>query len=147
MKKRSQRIAVVVDLAQRDEDKLADAFTQAKLAVQTAHAQLTDLNQYYQGYIDRFKQQTQGLRASDLINSRAFLQQLSVAIDSQRRQVDLLEKQLQHAQIQWHRSHLKTQSLMDLRTQYRKDEAEQADRHEQKALDEWVSQRRMSDEG
>lgn len=148
MKKRSERIDVVVELAQREEDAAAEQFSAAKNALAQAETQLQDLQNYYQGYVSRFGAQTQNVKASDLAKSRSFLQQLAAALDAHLQQINALQQQLQLKRQFWHRLHLKTQSLMDLQQRYRREEAEELDRKDQKQLDEWVSQRRASsDEG
>lgn len=140
--KRSKRIEIVVDLARRAEETAADNFTQAKSALELAEEQLRDLAQYYQGYVERMQANTRAVKPSELIQTRAFLQQLSVAIRGQEHQITLLQQQLQQRQLAWHKSHLKTRSLEDLRTRYVREEHDADDRLEQKALDEWVAQKR-----
>lgn len=140
--KRSQRLQIVVDIAEQEENDAAAIFEAAKSALQKELSALASIDDYYADYHKQFSQQNRGVRAADLMKSRAFLTQLAEMRDAQRLKVDLAQRDMQTAQETWHKSHLKHKGLIGLIDQYRTEEYRHLDILEQKHLDEWITFRR-----
>lgn len=139
--KRSARIAIVVELAQRKQDAAAARLREAQQIVALQIQKLQELNGYYDFYAQQAVGQHSGLRASTLSRSRTFLEKMYQAINSQKQQLMLAEHQTLEAREVWHQSYLKLQSLHELQQRYRAEESVEMDRREQRAIDEWVTQR------
>ncbi|MBX2857491.1 MAG: flagellar export protein FliJ [Cellvibrionaceae bacterium] len=137
--KRSQRLQVVVDIAEQTENEAAAFFDAAKSALHRELSALESIDNYYADYHRQFSGEKKGVRAADLMKSREFLTRLAQMRDAQRLKVDLAERDLQAAQEQWHKSHLKHKGLNDLIGRYRSEECRQLDIAEQKHLDEWIT--------
>lgn len=140
MKLRSSRIKIVVELAQREEEKAASLFQQARDELETEHQRLRELEEYYTGYQDYFGGGQASVRASDLQKSRLFLQQLADAISNQQQHILRVESAVDQRRSAWHICHLKHKSLLDLSKRYRDEESLVLNKKEQKLLDEWFNQ-------
>jgi len=138
---RSKRIQLVIDLAQREQETAAEQFQQATGFCDMQRKKLNELKDYYAFYEQRSNSISTGIRATALIQSRAFLAQLHTAIDVQHQQLHLAEKKVLEARDLWHKHYLKLQSMQELQQRYQKEESSERDRREQKMLDDWVSQR------
>lgn len=138
---RSKRIAIVIELAQKEQDNAAQRFQQMTQLCEAQKQKLAELEQYYAFYEQRSMTFAAGVRASQLSQSRSFLGQLNLAIQQQQQQLSLVEQNVVEAQKSWHTCYLKVQSLQELQQRYQKEEAAERDRREQKVMDEWVSQR------
>ena len=137
---KSKRLAVVVELAKREEEKSARKFEQARSAYQAELQKLQDLKNYYDDYEAKFKAKTQGLRASDIANARSLLQQIVLVQDGQQAQIEKVKNVMEVAKQVWHKNHLKHEKLVELIKRYQTEEALTEEKHEQKIIDEWVSQ-------
>jgi len=139
---RSQRLQVVIDLAEKAESEAARRFEAAKKMLAQEFSTLGEIEEYYSEYKNKFGNQRTGVRAADLMSSREFLGRLSQARDGQRLQVDIAEKNLEAAREAWRQAHLKHKGLCNLVEQYRHEEWKLLEKIEQKNLDEWVSLQR-----
>ena len=138
--KKSERIQVVVGLAKRKEDSAAEICDNAKKVLEMEKLRLADLEDYYRDYESSFSRKTQGLRATDLINSRSFLNQLSDARENQKHNIARFEADFGEKKREWLRCYMKRQSLEELVERYQKQESVLADKKEQKMIDDWVNQ-------
>jgi len=139
--KKSQRMKVVVDLAVREEEKLGKVCLQRQQALaqgEAKHAQL-------QGYLSEYRQSSLTVNArvdlNRLQSTRAFLVKLDEAVQMQAREVQRLEGLVQEANAAWMSARQRLQQLEKLVDGYRRDEQAEADRREQKQLDELATQR------
>ncbi len=137
--KRSIRMKVVVDLAQRQEDAAAKQFKQCQEALQQELQRLDELKTYYDDYEAKFNSKTGGLRANEIADSRLFLQRLNDAQSAQQLNIQRIKAEFDRAKLIWHQAHLKRQNLCDLVVRYREEEQLDQDRLEQKGLDDWTS--------
>lgn len=142
--KRSQRLKIVVDIAQREQEKSARAFQQARDAHQQEITKLEELERYYQDYEKSFSAKTAGLRASDIANARALLQQIVAVQEGQKLQISNARQIMEQAKKEWHLNRLKCENLEGLIKRYRVEEDKEAEVLEQKIMDEWVSQNNVN---
>ena len=141
--KKSQRLKVVLDLAQRKEDDAAAACEKIKIKLHHEQERLTELREYYQEYQQQFDANMHQIRPSDLINRRNFLNQLSLAQDSQRQTILNIESAYTLQKRVWRECYMKRQAMKDLISRYQEEESVENDRREQKLMDDWVSQVRL----
>lgn len=142
MKKKSQRMQIVSDLYQREENQAADVCEGFRLRIEQEVQKLEDLDSYYREYEQRFNQQRSGLRALDIVSSRTFLNNLNEAIKGQQHVIQQFEEQYADKKRAWLAAHLKRENMDKLVVKYTQQEKKQEDLQEQKLLDDWVLQTR-----
>jgi flagellar FliJ protein len=138
---KSKRLAIVLELAEREKDQAAQAFEQARQQYAQEEQKLAQLEDYYQDYARSFTS-TRTLRVEDLVKQRSFLQQLSQAIQQQQGLLQTVKNAVEQKRQAWQKSHVKHKNLADLITRYRAEEQAVTDKKEQKMLDEWFQQSR-----
>lgn len=138
---KSKRLAIVLELAEREKDQAAQAFEQARQQYAQEEQKLAQLDDYYQDYARSFTS-TKTLRVEDLVKQRSFLQQLSQAIQQQQGLLRTVQNALEEKRKVWQKSHVKHKNLAELIERYRAEEQTVADKKEQKMLDEWFQQSR-----
>lgn len=136
MKKKSQRIQLVIDLAQRAETQAAKNLGLAQDAAASEKQRLKDIKQYYAAYEQHFLVKTNSLRASDIANSREFLSNLDNACHAQELQWVNADKQVEVARELWRKTHLKTQSVESYQERCQFQEQQEDDKREQGVVDE-----------
>lgn len=136
---RSNRLEIVLELAERNERKAADVYEAAKRAWQTDEAKLEELRVYYSEYEQSFSGNNV-MRASDMARQRDFLQKLSDAIVQQGEVVTHRFELAETKKGLWHKAHMKYAALRDLIQRMRADEQRVLSRREEKMLDEWFTQ-------
>ncbi|WP_185231269.1 flagellar export protein FliJ [Teredinibacter franksiae] len=139
--KRSKRMDIVIELARRKQDSAALELRDQQKILQASQQRWHELKEYYQHYESAFAGNNSKIRASQLGQSRTFLQQMSQAIEGQGLVVQQAEKQLLQAQAEWQKCYLKQQSLIDLQQRYVEEEGAMLERKEQAQIEEWVAQR------
>jgi flagellar export protein FliJ len=132
---------LVVDLAQRAEDESANTLQVVRAKLQQEQTKLAELENYYGEYENRFSVEMNTCSVAQLVQTRSFLQRLAIALEGQKQQIIAVERTLEACRNEWHKRHLKHNSLKDLVARYRIEEARDRDVLEQKMLDEWVSSR------
>ncbi|MCH8530536.1 MAG: flagellar export protein FliJ [Saccharospirillum sp.] len=139
--KRSERLHIIEKLAQQREDQAAKALAQLRAQLENEQAQLDELDSYrteYQSYLQR--QGSEGLSIVQWRRTQGFIDQLSQVMRQQQQVISRFHEQegqlLQH----WQRLYQRRKSLGQLVERVSLDEFIAADRAEQKAIDELVSQ-------
>lgn|SRR5690606_16348198 len=139
--KRSQRLQIVLQLAQRKEDEAQQELLQAQARLQQEQDKLTQLQQYQGEYLDNLKAQTgRQMSAMQYQAMTQFVSRLSVAISEQRRQVQMVELALDRVQTKWRQLYQKRQKMGEFIERCQMDEAREQEQREQRLLDE-ASQR------
>ena len=136
--KRSARMRIVVELAEREENTAAKACEEAKQAVLSARKQLHELESYYSEYQSKFAHQKNGLRSRDMQSQREFLSRLSSAKESQALHIGELDKVYEALKGKWYTCMIKRQNLEKLIASYKLEEASVENLKEQKIIDDWV---------
>lgn len=136
---KSQRLTVVLELAERDEREATEAVQIFRARLEQEQQRLEELKIYYREYEERFSRQRSGIRATEIANQRHFLIELTHMQARQVQQIGLVEKGLNQKLEVWRRCHLKYQSLDQLITRIKKEEHQLLDKKEQKMLDEWFA--------
>lgn len=136
---KSQRLNIVLELAERDEREATDAVQLFRKRLQEEQQRLNELKVYYREYEEQFSRQRSGIRASDIANQRQFLVELTHMQSRQAQQIMIVEKGLNQKLEVWRRCHLKYQALEQLIARLKKEENQLLDKKEQKLLDEWFA--------
>lgn len=141
MDKKSIRIQVAVDLAQRAEDSAAQQLMDARNLVVAERLKRDEIQTYYINYKTMFSVQTQGVRASDLERNRSFLSRLDDALKQQEKNIVRAESAVELMLDNWRHMHLKKSAMDDYQERCVQEEKNQANKRDQKVNDELVSQR------
>jgi flagellar FliJ protein len=136
---RSKRLNMVLDIAERAENKAAEAFEMARRLWQEDQGKMEDLQRYYQDYETAFAQPAR-LRAQEIVQQRSFLQQLADVVRQQAQVVERRRTIADNKQTDWRTAHLKRRALQELVARVRADEQRVLTRKEEKMLDEWFNQ-------
>ena len=137
---RAKRLNMVLDIAERAENKAAEAFEMARRLWLEDQEKMVDLQRYYQDYENAFTQPTMRMRAQDIAQQRGFLQQLAEAVRQQAQVVERRRTIADTKQVDWRTAHLKRRALQELIERVRADEQRLLTRKEEKMLDEWFNQ-------
>jgi|SRR5690554_1786926 len=135
--KRSQRLQIVLQLAQQKEEAAQQELLQAHTRLQREQDKLVQLQQYQAEYVDNLKAQTgRQMSALQYQTMTQFISRLSVAISEQRRQIQMVGMAVERVEAKWRELYQKRQKMGELIERYKMEEAREQDLREQKLLDE-----------
>ena len=135
--RRAQRLAPVVEMAERDEREAAKQLGQCQGLVGQAEMQLGELERYRFDYQQQWiSQGQQGVSGQWLINYQRFLAQLETAIGQQRQSLDWHRSNLNKAREIWQQRYARLEGLRKLVQRYIQEAQQIEDKREQKLLDE-----------
>lgn len=135
--KRSQRLQIVLQMAERKEEEAQQELLQAQARVQREKDKLAQLQQYQGEYMNNLKAQTgRQISAMQYQAMTQFINRLSVAIGEQRRQVQMVTMALERVQEKWRQLYQKRKKMGEFIERCRMDEAREQDKREQRMLDE-----------
>lgn len=110
--KKSQRLKSIVDLNAKTEKQALIGLGEAQKKKQQADQQLEHLQSYLQEYKDKYQSISEvGVNISQLLEFRAFINKLELALEEQNQVVLEMEKELDFARRNWENKHQKTNSL------------------------------------
>jgi flagellar export protein FliJ len=134
--KRAKRMKLVLQLAERSEQEAADALQQYREKLQQAQAQLQQVADYQAEYIAQLNEKKSPKNASEMLNDRQFLQQLSEAEQAQQERFIQLERQQPHFLSNWQTFYQRRKNIEKLIVRLNKSDDELADKQLQKEMDE-----------
>lgn len=142
--KRSQRFAVIERLAKQREDQAAQALQQARAQLAQEQQQLEELAGYQAEY-HRALEVTggSGISIEQWRRTQGFIDQLETVMVSQRRVIGQWQEQEARLLEHWQSLYQRRRTLNQLVERFSMEELVEADRREQKALDEVVNQMRQ----
>ncbi|WP_028239485.1 flagellar export protein FliJ [Stutzerimonas azotifigens] len=141
---RADRLAPVIEMAERAEREAAKLLGQGQTQLTQAKNKLSELEQYFGDYQRQWMEQgARGVSGDWLMNYQRFLSQLESAIGQQRRSVAWHENNLGKLRDQWQQRHARLEGLRKLVERYLREARVAADKREQRLLDEF-SQRLAS---
>lgn len=112
MKKKSQRLQVIVDLNAENEKKALEELARVQNKKKELQVQLDSLQQYQQEYKDKFQGISQvGVNVTQLLEYRAFINKLDIAIQGQADAILKVDEEVVSARKNWEKLHQKTNSL------------------------------------
>ena len=136
--KRSKRLKVVEQLAERKELECAKALGEITEQLQAAEQQLQQLHDYKLEY-QRQKDSLQSINSGGpavLANYTRFFQQLDQAIAQQQSVVARIQEQRTRLQQEWGRRHNKRKNYQKLIARYQAEEQGESEKRLQKTLDD-----------
>lgn len=135
--KKSLRLKTIVDLNAKNEEKALIALGEAQQKKQELVLQLENLEQYQQEYKNKLQSISEArVSVVQLIEFRAFISKLGVAIEEQKTAIEEMEKELLFVRKTWESKHQKTESLQKVCDSALAEEAQEENKKEQKEQDE-----------
>lgn len=140
--RRSKRLQVVLELAQRREDVALKAMQIAQVSLNNQTQKLQELTQYQRDYQQALREAYKThATAESCATYQHFLAQVGNAIEQQQQTVALAEQQFANVRKHWLSLHEKQQGMGGLIDRFRDEEDRESDKKEQKMIDE-LSQRK-----
>lgn len=140
MLKRAKRLEPVVEMAEQTEREAAGQLAKMQQQVQQAEQQLASLEEYRNDYQQQWIIRGQaGVSGEWLMNYQRFLSQLETAIEQQRNSVRWHRQNEAKARKQWQSAYARLEGLKKLVQRYQDQARHQAERQEQKAMDEMAA--------
>ncbi len=137
LKNRSERLAVVLKLAQSEERAAGARLEQAQQQLQLQRRQLAQLKEYSLDYRRRIGEQTGEVQIQEMMTYRQFLNQLSSAEDNQEKTVLRLQQNLEQIKQLWRQKYQRIKSLETLIESAKLRENWEADKREQREMEEF----------
>lgn len=138
---RSDRLKIVLDMETRREEAARKLMQSALDAHEAESGRLHELQRYHEEYQDQIRQQQGAQTVQRLIAWQQFISQLNQAIDQQQAQQRRLQAKLDEARKRWRSAWEKREAMARHIESCRYQEQQDADRREQKAVDEAASLR------
>lgn len=138
--KRSTRMQLILQLAERDEQVAVDALQQNRQQLNDVEEQLIQIRDYQREYLQRVNGKVSGLSAREMITDRQLIQQLSVAEDAQLLKFGQSKKYVDMAMQYWQKLHQRRKNIEELIGKMRHTENQLEEKILQKELDELTSQ-------
>lgn len=138
--KRSERLKVVLQMALKAQQDVADLMAQQQQKIGVERDQLQQLQQYSLEYQQQVAGNNKGLRAQELISSRAFLQRLSNLQVNQQQKIQQLNAVIDQLTTEWQKRYHRRQSIEKLIERLKTEESAELDKQLQREIDELSSQ-------
>ncbi|MGB0733407.1 MAG: flagellar export protein FliJ [Pontibacterium sp.] len=136
-KKRSDRLALVQDLAEKKRKAADQMLAQSKARITQGEAQLAQLREYKDEYHKAFEAQgRQGLTLAKIDTYQAFITKLALAIEQQVKALEANRQELKAVEQHWARCYAQEQGMTKLVDKSRDDEQRAEEKKLQAALDE-----------
>lgn len=144
MKKKSERLKIVLDLAARKEKAALEVLSKRKRYRDEQLAQLNNLKQYHAQYLEDMKRNVNQVHnAVSLQTNLQFLSQIDQAILHQQGVLNIAEKEYASALNNWTQLHQKRKGMGDLIDTFRNQEDQQAEKKEQQQIESDLLARRF----
>ncbi|MBI2380942.1 MAG: flagellar export protein FliJ [Gammaproteobacteria bacterium] len=136
MVEQSKRMQPVSRIADQRERKAAQAFGDARQAASHQEQRLNELRSYRQEYVERFEAQGRsGLSGAQVRDYQRFIDQLDRAIAQQEDALRKARESLQGSKQEWLNKNTKATAIRNVVGRFRRNEAHQGERAEQKEVD------------
>ena len=143
MKKKSERLKIVLDLAARKEKAALEVLSRKKRYRDEQLAQLNNLKHYHSQYLEDMKRNVNSVHnAISLQSNLQFLSQIDQAILHQEGVLSIAEREYALALKHWSQFHQKRKGMGDLIDSYKNQEDQQADKKEQQQIESDLLSRR-----
>ncbi len=139
--RRSERLKVVLMVAEREEQAAGVRLGEAKQALEREEAQLSQLQDYRAQYLADYRQQRRGVDARALMSYSGFLQRLGEALGGQEQKLAQVRQQLDQRREEWQQKYHRRQSLAEMIERMRREESAVLEQREQRELDDLAAQR------
>jgi len=145
--RRSQRLTVVVMLAERDEQAAAALLGEQQATLEREQQQLAQLQDYRAQYIEDYQQLRTGATPQALMSYSGFLQRLGEAVTGQEQRLAQVQGLLEQCRAQWQEKYHRRRSLQELVDRLRTEENAVLEQRLQRELDDLAAQRFTRDTG
>jgi flagellar FliJ protein len=135
-KPRSQRMQIVLTLAQKAEDDAAQKVKEQADLLKQEMRQLDELKSYSGQYLQTYANLRDGVSAQEMINYSGFIGRLADAIKEQENKKERIQQGLDKLKRVWTEMHQKRKTLNDLIDRLKKDESAILEKLLQKEMDE-----------
>lgn len=137
-----KQLAMILKLRQEAEDKAAKMMQQAGQALDQQNQQLQTLRQYRNDYLSKMTERSQaGLTAQHFGHYQEFVTRLDDALGRAEQQYAVAKQVWNQRQQAWHQARAETQGIQSLIDKEETALMHQANRQEQKQLDEFATTR------
>lgn len=137
---RSQRMQVVLVVAERKEQQAGREFGQCKAQVEAEAEQLRQLDDYAAQYLRTYSERKTAIKPQELIAYSGFIQRLGDARKEQQARLNRMQASLEKYQQAWQLAYHKREAIKTLITRLQVEEGAMVDKQLQKELDELVGQ-------
>ncbi len=135
--KKAQRLQVIVDLRQEQENKALQALGDCQSKHLEMQAQLDNLRNYRQEYQQQYQQLARsGVNVRKLLDFQAFLEKLDQAVEAQLQQLQVAVDELQEKRQKWQAAHRQTLSMHKVHEAAILEEQQLVRQREQREMDE-----------
>ena len=138
--KRSERLTVILSLAEKEAQDAAKIMEQARIALEFERHKLEDLIAYYNEYADSSSQKGKTVSVDNIARERSFLVHLADVQQQQEKLVAQHQQLVEQKKRNWQEKQLKFRALGDLVDRIIADENKVLSRKEEKLLDDWYLQ-------
>ncbi|RAU16569.1 flagellar export protein FliJ [Nitrincola tibetensis] len=136
-KKKSDRLALVHDLAVKKREKADQYLAESRQRMMQAETQLQQLESYLREYQEQFTQSgKQGFSSSQIVSHQAFISRLQHAVRQQYQTLYLARDQYEQVLKHWQHSYAQAKGLEKLHDKALDVEQVQRDKKEQRQIDE-----------
>lgn len=143
MKKKSDRLKIVLDLAERKEKTAMEELSKKRRYRDEQLAQLENLKQYHFQYLEDIRTKTDQVHSTFSLQANLqFLTQVDAAIQQQENVFKIAEYEFSKASENWKILHQKRKGMSDLISGYKKSEMQIADKKEQQQIESDLLSRR-----
>ena len=132
---RSSRMAIVLNLAQKEEENAAQSLNIARQQLLSEQEQLQQLDDYRNQYLADYSVSSAPRNAQQLINYSSFIQRIDQLKLERSQKVERAERVVVKAQTVWQQLYQKRKSIADLIERYKVEEQLAIDKKLQKELD------------
>ncbi|WP_347330249.1 flagellar export protein FliJ [Marinimicrobium locisalis] len=139
--RRSQRMRVVLQVAEREEQAAAAKLGEQQEALKHEQAQLGQLQEYRQQYMNDYARQRSGVSAEALMSYSGFLQRLGEAVDGQQQKLAMVQQSREHCRREWEEKYHRRRSLEDMISRLEREEEAAFEQRQQREVDDLAAQR------
>ena len=137
MQPKSERLKVVLELAEREEEKVLKELKAAQQSLLAEQQKASQLSAYMGEYQTQLKLAQQGkLNVSSYLNQQNFVAQIRSAIQQQAQRVEQCQDIVDKCLAAWRIAHEKKKGMLEHVQRCRRQEESERERREQKAIDE-----------
>lgn len=138
---RSKRLAVVLMLAEKEEQAAAARLGEQQGALEGEQQQLAQLEDYREQYVLDYKQLRTGATPQALMSYSGFLQRLSEAVAGQEQRLIQVRQLVELRRAEWQEKYHRRRSMQELIERLKREEDSVQEQRLQRELDDMAAQR------
>lgn len=139
--RRSQRMKVVLQVAEREEQAAAARLGEQQQMLERERAQLSQLQDYRQQYMDNYARPRGSVTAEALMSYSGFLQRLGEAVSGQQQKLAMVDQAREQCRLEWEQRYHRRRSLEDMIARLQREEEAAFELRQQRELDDLAAQR------